>query len=88
MRNAVREYVSTINAKVSVKQNVIAMSICSLWVNIFISWMGGSFSCALFGPAPKVLRVSVQPRPIATVITALVVRVWPSVQVLFLPYSQ
>ena len=34
MRNAVRGYVSTINAKVSVKQNVIAMSIFSLCVNI------------------------------------------------------
>ena len=55
MRNAVRGYVSTINAKVSVKQNVIVISICSLWVSIFISWMGGSSTYALFDAGTKSL---------------------------------
>ena len=34
--NAVRGYVSTINAKLNVKQNVITISIFSLWVSIFL----------------------------------------------------
>ena len=55
MRNAVREYVSTINAKVNVKQNVIVISICSLWVSIFISWMDGSSTYALFDAGTKSL---------------------------------
>ena len=55
MRNAVREYVNTINAKVNVKQNVIVISICSLWVSIFISWMDGSSTYALFDAGTKSL---------------------------------